>query len=177
MDPVPVPVPSRDVSLTAIHHYVRAWHPGIPLQSTGKATNRNRHDLVGNRIVSAVWFYVDDLFIGSFLIRQPISGNNLGSLSKSAWEALICTGLGIGLLTLFREWINKPAGRFMSVITRAQFGAYIFHLLVLLGVQAGLANLPLSALVKFVIATIFGAGLSFGISHLLLKIPSLRKVI
>jgi len=132
---------------------------------------------LGIGVVSAAWYYVDYLFGKNLMMSMPSSGVNSGSLVRSIWEALTCVGLGVGLLTLFREWINKKAGRLMSAITRAQYGVYIIHLLVVIGVQAGLAGLPLSPFVKFTLATIFGAMLSFGISHLILKIPGVKKII
>ena len=132
---------------------------------------------LGIGVISAGWFYVDFLFGKSLMMSLPIRGKGVGPLVWSAWEALTCVGLGVGLLVLFREWINKKAGRLMSAVTRAQYGAYIIHFLVVFGVQAGLADLPLPAFVKFVLATTFGAILSFGISHLVLKIPGVKKVI
>jgi peptidoglycan/LPS O-acetylase OafA/YrhL len=132
---------------------------------------------LGIGVASATWLYVDYLSGESFMMSQQISGKNVGSLVWSAWEALTCVGLGVGLLTVFRDWINKPAGRMMSAITRAQYGAYIIHILVVIGAQAGLADLPLSPFIKFVIATIFGAIFSFGISHLALKIPGVKRII
>jgi fucose 4-O-acetylase-like acetyltransferase len=108
---------------------------------------------LGIGVASATWLYVDYLSGESFMMSQQISGKNVGSLVWSAWEALTCVGLGVGLLTVFRDWINKPAGRMMSAITRAQYGAYIIHILVVIGAQAGLADLPLSPFIKFVIAT------------------------
>jgi len=132
---------------------------------------------LGIGVISAGWFYVDFLSDDSFMMSVQISGKNFGSLVWSTWEALVCVGLGVGLLTLYREWINKKAGRLMRAITRAQYGTYIIHLLVVLGVQAGLASFPLPPFGKFVIATIIAAMLSFGISHLLLKIPGLSKII
>ena len=132
---------------------------------------------LGIGVASATGYYVDILSGKSFMMTQPISGANSGSLVWSAWEALTCVGLGVGLLTLFREWINQKAGHLMSAITRAQYGAYIIHILVVIGAQAGLSGLPLSPFIKFGIATILGAMISFGISHLVLKIPGLKRVI
>jgi len=128
---------------------------------------------LGIGVAVTAWFYLNF----DFMMTHPVNGRNTGSLVWSTWEGLTCVGLGIGLLTLFREWINKPAGPLMSKITRAQYGTYIIHLLVVLAVQAALASLPLPPFAKFTIATIIGAILSFGISHLLLKIPGLKKVI
>ena len=128
-------------------------------------------------VASAAWFYVDFLGGNSYMMSLSIKGKGIGPLVWSSWEALTCVGLGVGLLTLFREWINKPAGRLMAALTRSQYGAYVIHFIVVFGVQAGLADIPLGPFVKFMIATIVAAILSFGISHLALKIPGVKKVI
>jgi surface polysaccharide O-acyltransferase-like enzyme len=132
---------------------------------------------LGIGVLSAAWYYADILSGESFMMSLPISGNNLGSLAWSVWEALVCVGLGVGLLTLFREWINQQAGRLMTTITRSQYGAYIVHILIVIGVQAVLDGFAIGPFAKFMIVTIIGAILSFGISHLALKIPGVKKVI
>ena len=132
---------------------------------------------LGIGVVLGAWYYADILSGESFMISLPISGKNLGSLAWSGWEALVCVGLGVGLLTLFREWINQPAGRLMAAITRSQYGTYIIHILVVVGVQAGLDSISLTPFIKFGIVTVVAVIISFWISHLLVKIPVLKKVI
>lgn len=132
---------------------------------------------LGIGLFSATGYYVDNLIGGRLMVSLPISGLNTGSLIWSIWEALTCVGLGVGLMALFREWINDKAGSLMAAITRAQYGAYIIHFVVVLGVQAGLTGFAIPAFFKFVIVTIIAAFSSFGISHLFLKIPLVRKVI
>ena len=125
----------------------------------------------------AAGYYVDVLLLRRIIWPLPQSGVNLGSLVWSTWDALVCVGLGVGLLVLFRQSINRPAGRLMSAVTRAQYSAYIFHLPAVLGVQVGLSGIDLPAFVKFVIATIVSTLLSFGIGHLVVQIPGVNKVI
>jgi hypothetical protein len=125
----------------------------------------------------AAGYYVDVLLLRRIIWPLPQSGVNLGSLVWSTWDALVCVGLGVGLLVVYREWVNREAGRLMSAITRAQYGAYILHLPVVLGVQVGLSGTPLTAFVKFAIATTVSALRSFGIGSLVCKIPGVNKVI
>jgi surface polysaccharide O-acyltransferase-like enzyme len=132
---------------------------------------------LGTGVVYAAGYYVDALHLKRLIWPVAQSGANLGSLVWSTWDALVCVGLGVGLLVLFRQSINRPAGHLLSAITRAQYGAYILHLPVVLGVQIGLSGLPLPAFTAFVIATILSVILSFGIGHLAFKIPGVRKVI
>ena len=128
---------------------------------------------LGIGVAVTVWFYSNF----NFMLSKSISGTGMGPLTWSVWEALTCVGLGIGLLTLFRGWINKPAGRLMAALTRSQYGAYIIHIVVVIGIQAGLDGFSAGPFVKFLIVTIVAAILSFGISHLALKVPVIKKVI
>jgi len=132
---------------------------------------------LGIGVAAGAWYYMDILSGESFMVSLPISGKNLGSLAWSVWEALVCVGLGVGLLTLFREWINQQPGRWMSATIKAQYGAFIVHVLIVVGVQAGLNSFPLTPFIKFGIVTVVAAKSSFWISHLLIKIPGLKKVI
>jgi len=132
---------------------------------------------LGIGVVAAGWFYYDNLIGERIMLSQSISGMNMGSLIWSTWEALVCVGLGVGLLVFFREWVDKQPGHWMSAIIRAQYGAFILHVLVVIVLQASLAGSSLPPFGKFAIVTILGAVISFGISHLLLKIPGVKKVI
>jgi hypothetical protein len=132
---------------------------------------------LGIGVVAAGWFYYDNLVGERFMMSQSISGKNIGSLIWSTWEALVCVGLGVGLLVLFREWIDKQPGGWMLATIRAQYGTYIFHLLIIVALQAALAGNSLPPFVKFSVVTIFGAVFSFGFSHFILKIPGLKKIL
>ena len=62
-------------------------------------------------------------------------GFNWPSLLRSSLEALICAGLSVGLVVMFREAIHRP-GRLIVAAAGASYGAYILHpfLLVILQV-------------------------------------------
>jgi peptidoglycan/LPS O-acetylase OafA/YrhL len=59
----------------------------------------------------------------------------------------------------------------------AAYGAYIIHIPVVLGVQAGLDAVSLAPFIKFIIATIVAALLSFGIAYLAKKLPGLKRIL
>jgi hypothetical protein len=83
----------------------------------------------------------------------------------------------VGLLVLFRERLNGAPGRLLVATVGAAYGAYIIHIPVVLGVQAGLDAVSLAPFVKFIIATIVAALLSFGIAYLTKKLPGLKRVL
>jgi hypothetical protein len=95
----------------------------------------------------------------------------------SLWEALICVGLCVGLLTLFREGDNGRLGKLLSLMAGAAYAAYIIHLLVVIGIQFGLDTVALTPFIKFVLVTLLGTILSFGLGHLMRQLPGAKKVL
>ena len=73
-----------------------------------------------------------------------IVGKGWQSLVFCTWEAFVCAGLGVGLLVLFRERLNGAPGKLLAASVGAAYGAYIIHLLIVLGVQAGLDAITLA---------------------------------
>ncbi len=61
-------------------------------------------------------------------------GVSVKALRYDIWEAFFCTSVCIGLLVLFREtfnWTNK----LWNTMAQDAFAAYLFHVLVVVGVQ------------------------------------------
>jgi glucan biosynthesis protein C len=129
-------------------------------------------------VLAAAGYYVYDLLLAKSLPEiVAIGGKSWRSLVFCTWEALVCAGLGVGLLVLFRERLNKAPGKVLAAVVSAQYGAYIIHLLVVLGVQAGLAEITLAPFTKFLVVTSIAAVLSFGIGYLAKKLPGLKKIL
>jgi hypothetical protein len=135
-------------------------------------------------LAAVIMYYLRDLGLIRFLpgVRLATGGAGRGALVFSAWEALVCTGLCVGLPVLYRELLNKKPGKLFSAAIQAQYAAYILHVPVVIGVQAALLPLrwppvALQPLIKFVIVSIAGSALSFGIGYLLKRIPGVKKVL
>jgi fucose 4-O-acetylase-like acetyltransferase len=95
----------------------------------------------------------------------------------SLWEALICVGLCVGLLVLFRERDNGQSGKLLLLMAGAAYTAYIIHLLVVIGIQFGLDAVTLTPFAKFVLVALLGTILSFGIGHLVRQLPNAKKIL
>jgi fucose 4-O-acetylase-like acetyltransferase len=123
--------------------------------------------------------YYSDALTGTHFLRtvMAMGGLNWPSLVWSGWEALICVGLCMGLLVFFREWFNKPQGKFLLAMAGASYGAYIIHLLVVMGAQAALHAVNLPPFLKFVVVTLVATAISFGAAHLVRQIPGVKKVL
>ncbi len=91
---------------------------------------------------------------------MTVGGVTGGSLLRSTWEALICTGLAAGLVVLFRDVVRRP-GPLLAAVAAASYAAYIVHVYLLVGLQAAVADLPVSAFTKFAVVSIVGVTLCF----------------
>ena len=88
----------------------------------------------------------------------------------------MCVFISFGLLWLFREFANG-SGRFQRWCAAQSYGAYIFHMLLMLILQYATDGLWLGAFGKFLFIAVVSTVLSFGFTGLLRMIPGVRKVI
>ncbi|MEO0825311.1 MAG: acyltransferase family protein [Cyanobacteria bacterium J06639_16] len=98
------------------------------------------------------------------------------ALVWSSWEAAICIGLCIGLLTLFRERINFQ-GKLLRLLSANAYGVYLIHLLMILYIQFVIADLSMGSLAKFGLVMVMGTPLCFALSALLRRLPCIKFVI
>jgi surface polysaccharide O-acyltransferase-like enzyme len=138
---------------------------------------------LGIGLFGAVAFYAYSLW-GAQLIYDlwgisliETGGLDWRSLVFSTWEALVCVGLCIGLLVLFRERFNKTAAMLMAAMIGAAYTVYIIHILIVIGLQAGFESLDMGPFMKFVLVTILAICLSFIIGILIKKIPGAKKIL
>ncbi len=80
------------------------------------------------------------------------------------WESLLCCGMCIGLVVLFREQFNKQ-GNLWKEMAKNQYAAYILHPGIVLLFQAILLNLDLAPFIKFVLATTASIPVTFLVSN------------
>ena len=92
------------------------------------------------------------------------------------YESLMCVFLSFGLLWLFREFVNGT-GRFRRWCAAQSYGAYIFHMLLMLILQKATDSLWLGAFGKFLFIGTVTTVISFVFTGLLRKIPAVRKVL
>jgi glucan biosynthesis protein C len=79
------------------------------------------------------------------------------------WEALLCCGLCIGLLILFRERLNSQ-GWLGKALAENQYAAYVFHVPVVVFVQYLVAGVALLPFTKFALVTAVSVPLTFLLS-------------
>jgi glucans biosynthesis protein C len=92
------------------------------------------------------------------------------------WEELVCFGMCIGLLVLFRQ-VAKGQGALGRWLAANQYSAYVWHPLLIVPLQAAFLALPLDAFVKFLAVTATGVPIVFLWSRLLRTIAAVKAVL
>ena len=121
------------------------------------------------------WFVFG--ILASFL--SIFIGSDAGFLSRlvnSTAFAASCTGICLGFLGTFRQFVRKRHSLLDSLNTNA-FGIYLFHYPIVLWLQFILVSSSWPAWLKFCVAFAGGLALSWGTSHLIRRIPAIRRVL
>lgn len=99
------------------------------------------------------------------------------SLLNCFWESLVCAGMSLGVLVLFRDriQIGDAASSFMS---RNAFSAYLFHTPLLIVVTLALHRWYAPTLLKFPVAGAIAVFVTFALSeYLFRRTPFLRRIL
>jgi peptidoglycan/LPS O-acetylase OafA/YrhL len=112
------------------------------------------------------------------LIPHPASTRNTlaYAITFPVWEELLCFGMSIGLLVLFRQIANSQ-GRFGKMLAASQYSAYFWQLFFILPIQDVFLALALSPIVKFIAVAFIVVPLIFFWSWLMLKLRVVRAVL
>ncbi|MCP4964263.1 MAG: acyltransferase [bacterium] len=98
------------------------------------------------------------------------------ALLWSMLEALICAGMVVGMTVIGRQ-VFQRSSRMLEAMAAASYAAYMLHVTIVIGLQAGLEEVDLSAGIKFGIVASLGIVLAFGAGHLSRRVPGLRTVL
>jgi glucan biosynthesis protein C len=103
-------------------------------------------------------------------------GFNPVSAGKCLWEALVCVGIGLLLLAVYRRHFNTqgPLARWLS---DNAFGVYLIHPPILIGSAMLLHSLVLNAIAKAMLLTAVAAIGSFAASAFILRKSPLRAIV
>ena len=115
------------------------------------------------------------LALGIYL-RDGGEWNNFVAQWFGIYESLLCVFICFGLLWLFREygnWNNK----FWQWCAAQAYGAYIFHLLLMIALQNAVDGIWMGAFGKFMFIGVITTIASFGLTWLLRMIPGVKKVL
>jgi glucans biosynthesis protein C len=106
---------------------------------------------------------------------QYVGGFNPVSAGKCLWEALVCAGMGLLILAVYRRNFNRQndAARWLS---DNAFGVYLIHPPILIGFAILLQGLALHPVAKAAILTVLAAFGSFAASAFVLRKSPLRRL-
>ncbi len=144
--------------------YRRQWFLGLP-ERTGRTW------LLVGITLAGLWYAY------SLGLRRifPISGATMG-IVYPIWESLLCCGLCLGLLVLFREKLNVQ-GRWTKAMAEGQYAAYLFHVPVIVLIQFAVLSIALPPFAKFLLVTAVGVPLTFLIASGLRHPALLRRIL
>ena len=130
---------------------------------------------MNNRIGAISLLIGSALAIGDY-VRNDGAWNNFVCQWFGIYESLLCVFFSVGLLWLFREFVNGT-NAFQNWCSQQAYGAYIVHLFVLLAIQNATDGIMLPGIVKFIIIGSVASIISFVVTYLLRLVPGVKKVL
>ena len=121
------------------------------------------------------------LFAGMAVIAITIKlmfGNVMTSYiwTEPLIESVICVGISLGLLVIFRKFANR-SGRFAGSISANAYGIYLFHLFIVIGLQLLMVTWDLPATLKFLVVSIAAILISHLLTTLVRKSRRVAQII
>lgn len=107
---------------------------------------------------------------------QYAGGFNLVSAGKCLWEALVCVGMGLLMLAVYRRYFDAQ-GSVARWLSDNAFGVYLIHPPILIGSAILLHPLALNAVAKAMLLTVVAAIGSFAASAFVLRKSPLRAIV
>ncbi len=178
------------LGLAAVTGVVRIWHPidrwvhilgfiqvafadvprDLGFYIVGIAAGRNdwfarypsragRNWLLAGVALACLWS-VYSLWLGNILALSAFANH----IAYLMWEELLCCGMCIGLLVLFRDRFNFT-GRLARALGKSQYAAYIFHVPIVLLFQAAVIRLASPPLAKFALVAALSIPATFLVSN------------
>lgn len=92
------------------------------------------------------------------------------------YESLMCVFISFGLLWLFREFVSTTS-RFWQWCAAQSYGAYMFHLLLMIVLQNAMDSIWIGAFGKFLFIGVVTTVLSFHLTWMVKMIPGFKKVL
>lgn len=103
-------------------------------------------------------------------------GLTLNSFIVSAWDAILCVGLCISLIVLFREKFNFQS-KILKRAANDSFAVYLLHPFVLILIQGLMINVALHPFIKCIVVIVISTILCYIICHIVKKLPYVSKVL
>ena len=94
----------------------------------------------------------------------------------ASWEPILCIGINMNLLQVFRDKLNKE-NRLTREMARSAYAAYILHPIFIVFGSFLVESLPFDPLIKFVILCHLAVASCFLVSDIIRREPLLKKIL
>jgi surface polysaccharide O-acyltransferase-like enzyme len=149
--------------------YRRNWLLGLP-DAKGKLW-------LGISIALILLFVPLALIGGAMENDLPFKGGlNWQAMAYAQWEAFLCMGMCIGLIYLFRRYLNRQ-GRLAKFLSPNAYIAYIIHAQMITATALVLRSVDLYPLLKFGLVALIAVPLCFVLGNLIRKLPYTDRVL
>jgi glucan biosynthesis protein C len=131
------------------------------------------------RVVGVVLLmYVPGALLGGALKSDVpfLGGWTWQSLYYSLWEAFLCVGLCLGVLYLFRRYVNRQSG-FSTYLSRSAYATYIIQAPVITFIALLAREINYHPLVKFILVILVAVPLCFAIGAGIRRLPYADRVL
>ena len=115
------------------------------------------------------------LAVGNYL-RDGGAWNDFVWQWFGIYESLMCVFISFGLIWLFREFVSGTS-RLWQWCAAQSYGAYVFHLLLMIVLQNIVDSIWMGAFGKFLFIGIVTTILSFGLTWIVRMIPGVKRVL
>lgn len=105
-----------------------------------------------------------------------IGGFNFKAMFYAYWEAFVCVGLCIFILSGFKVYFNKYH-LLTTKMTADTYAAYIIHPLIVVAITILLEAFAIHPIYKLIVLAIFSVLLSFVFGHLIRMVPGLKRIL
>jgi glucans biosynthesis protein C len=128
--------------------------------------------------IGLILLFVPMALIGGAMENDlPFKGGlNWQAMAYAQWEAFLCMGMCIGLIYVFRRYLNRQ-GRLAKFLSPNAYIAYIIHAPVITFTALTLRNVDLYPLLKFGLVALIGVALSFLLGNLIRKLPYTERIL
>jgi len=109
-------------------------------------------------------------------LENAMGNGHWQSAVYALFDSMFAVGLCLGMLTLFRGFLNKESrlGRFLS---QQSYAVYILHIPIIVFIGYAMRGIELGGLQKFGLASVIIVPTCFAIAYLVRKIPFVSKVL
>jgi hypothetical protein len=108
--------------------------------------------------------------------RNFLGNGHWHSAVYALWESTFAVGMCLSLITLFRNFLDRP-GKLFSFMSQLRYTVYLIHTPVLVFLAVSLKEIELENLLKFSLTAAIGVPLCFSVAYIVRKTPFASRIL